>query len=219
MACENGINAIIGDGVHKLNPKTAPVHMEKGQLYTIHASCNGEMEVPILYAITRSKKQATYRTIFGALKEVLNRHGAPERLRIILDYEKAAVKAAKATFPESVVQGCAFHLAQAWNGKSKEKGLRQYIVGKKRAPVVIRWWRIIKGVVFLPTTLLHRLNALRRPPVNARHPAYRPSKNFLDYLQKTWLHGPFKDMWCKWDLHELRTTNSAEAFHRYFLHV
>ncbi|KAL6738903.1 hypothetical protein Aduo_012399 [Ancylostoma duodenale] len=41
MACENGINAIIGVGVHKLNPKTAPVHMEKGQLYTIHASCNG----------------------------------------------------------------------------------------------------------------------------------------------------------------------------------
>ncbi|KIH63167.1 hypothetical protein ANCDUO_06536 [Ancylostoma duodenale] len=107
MACENGINAIIGVGVHKLNPKTAPVHMEKGQLYTIHASCNGGN---------------------GALKEVLNRHGAPERLRIILDYEKAAVKAAKATFPESVVQGCAFHLAQAWNRKSKEKGLRQYVV-------------------------------------------------------------------------------------------
>ncbi|KIH45462.1 hypothetical protein ANCDUO_24497 [Ancylostoma duodenale] len=115
MACENGINAIIGDGVHKLNPRTAPVHMEKGQLYTIHASCNGEMEVPILYAITRSKKQASYRTIFGALKE-------------------AAVKAAKATFPESVVQGCAFHLAQAWNRKSKEKGLRQYTVGKKERP-------------------------------------------------------------------------------------
>ncbi|RCN46258.1 hypothetical protein ANCCAN_07718 [Ancylostoma caninum] len=47
MACENGINALIGDGVHKLNPKTAPLHMERGQLYTIHASCNGEMEAAV----------------------------------------------------------------------------------------------------------------------------------------------------------------------------
>ncbi|RCN29649.1 hypothetical protein ANCCAN_24592 [Ancylostoma caninum] len=81
-ACENGINALIG--VHKLNPKTAPL--------------------PILYAVTRSKKVQTYRTIFGALKEVLDRYGAPPRLRILLDYEKAAIKAAKATFTESVIQ-------------------------------------------------------------------------------------------------------------------
>ncbi|KAL6730130.1 hypothetical protein Aduo_001125 [Ancylostoma duodenale] len=58
-ACENGINALIGDGVYKLNPKTAPVHVEKGQLHTIHAACNGETEFPILYAVTRSKKVRT----------------------------------------------------------------------------------------------------------------------------------------------------------------
>ncbi|KAL6729504.1 hypothetical protein Aduo_000552 [Ancylostoma duodenale] len=174
-ACENGINALIGDGVHKLNPKTAPVHMEKGQLYTIHAACNGEMELPILYAVTRSKKAQTYRTIFGALKEVHNRFGAPQQLRILLDYEKAAIKAAKAIFTESVVQGCAFHLAQAWNRQSAFLGLRQYVAGKKMHTV--------------------------------------PVKSSWITSKKTWLRGTFKDLWCKWDIHELRTTNSAEAFH------
>ncbi|KAL6735804.1 hypothetical protein Aduo_006211 [Ancylostoma duodenale] len=175
-ACENGINALIGDGVHKLNPKTAPVHMEKGQLYTIHATCNGEMELPILYAVTRSKKVQTYRTIFGALKEVLDRFGAPQRLRILLDYEKAAIKAARAIFTESVVQECAFHLAQAWNRQSAFLGLRQYVAGKNMHTV--------------------------------------PAKNsWITSKKKTWLRGTFKDLWCKWDIHELRTANSAEAFH------
>ncbi|RCN48142.1 hypothetical protein ANCCAN_05827 [Ancylostoma caninum] len=83
--------------------------------------------VPILYAITRRKDIATYRTIFGQLKEVIGEHG----LKIILDFEKAAIRAAREAFPDAVVQRCAFHLAQAWNRMAKELGL-QFIRGKKR---------------------------------------------------------------------------------------
>ncbi|WKY12675.1 hypothetical protein Q1695_003905 [Nippostrongylus brasiliensis] len=35
----------------------------------------------------------------------------------------------------------------------------------------------------------------------------------LRYLHSTWLTGPFKDLWSKWKISTLRTTNVAEAFH------
>ncbi|RCN41343.1 hypothetical protein ANCCAN_12726 [Ancylostoma caninum] len=88
LACDNGLQVLVGDGVHKLNPRNTPVRMDKGQLYTIHAVCNGETEVPILYAVTRSKTKATYRTIFRKLKEELTQHGAVDGIRIVLDFEK-----------------------------------------------------------------------------------------------------------------------------------
>ncbi|EYC14696.1 hypothetical protein Y032_0039g108 [Ancylostoma ceylanicum] len=88
--------------------------------------------VPILYAIARRKNFATYTTIFSRLKEVIGEH----RLRIVLDFEKAAIRAAKEAFPDAVVQGCAFHLAQALNRMAEELRLRRFIRGKKRVRAV-----------------------------------------------------------------------------------
>ncbi|KAL6737807.1 hypothetical protein Aduo_011420 [Ancylostoma duodenale] len=76
-----GLYALIGDGVHKLNPKTIPDRMDKGQLYI----------VPILYAVTCRKTVATYKAIFKQLKDIID---TGEGLRIILDFEKAAIRAA-----------------------------------------------------------------------------------------------------------------------------
>ncbi|EYC22187.1 hypothetical protein Y032_0017g3203 [Ancylostoma ceylanicum] len=132
LACENKINASICGCVHKLNPKTAPVHMEKGSSipFTPHAMEKWRF-FPILHAVTGSKMVEMYGNIFVALKEVLNSYEAPQRFRILLDYEKAAMKAAKMIFTESVVQGCAFHLAQDWNRQAAVLGLRKYIAGKR----------------------------------------------------------------------------------------
>ncbi|KAK5980151.1 hypothetical protein GCK32_020310 [Trichostrongylus colubriformis] len=47
-----------------------------------------------------------------------------------------------------------------------------------------------------------------------QHSAYGWCRKFLDFIRTTWYEGPFKDMWLKWDLLELRTTNVAESFHR-----
>ncbi|RCN47272.1 hypothetical protein ANCCAN_06714 [Ancylostoma caninum] len=213
LACDNGLQVLVGDGVHKLNPRNTPVRMDKGQLYTIHAVCNGETEVPILYAVTRSKTKATYRTIFRKLKEELTQHGAGDGIRIVLDFEKAAINATRTIFPEATIQGCAFHLSQAWNRKCTALGLRRFIRGPRKLWSIARWWSILKGMIFLPVDLLQRLRALEAPPVAQTHEAYIPCKKFLEYLRSTWFSGPYKGMWCKWDLNEFRTTNGAESFH------
>ncbi|KHJ81550.1 hypothetical protein OESDEN_18763, partial [Oesophagostomum dentatum] len=105
MAKQNGLCALIGDGVHKLNP-ILPGAMEKGQLYTIHAVCNNGFEVPLLFAITRRKDYETYKVIFGRLRELIS----DENIRIVLDFEKAAIRAVREKFPNAQLQGCAFHL-------------------------------------------------------------------------------------------------------------
>ncbi|VDM83650.1 unnamed protein product [Strongylus vulgaris] len=105
---------------------------------------------------------------------------------------KAAIWVAKETFPNADVQGCAFHLALAWNRKAGDLGLRQLIKGRRR---------------------LGQVPALQSLPVNLGHPVYEPCNKFLTYLRNIWFTGVFQDMWCKWNLQELRITNIAEAFH------
>ncbi|VDN28119.1 unnamed protein product [Cylicostephanus goldi] len=47
-AVENGLHALIGDGIHQLNPRSkrgSDVRIEEGQVYTIHGVCQGGFEV------------------------------------------------------------------------------------------------------------------------------------------------------------------------------
>ncbi|CAJ0602128.1 unnamed protein product [Cylicocyclus nassatus] len=127
LARDHGLHALIGDGVHKLNPVTIPNRMDKGQLYVVHAAIQGGIEVPLLYAVTRFKTVGTYKIVFESLREVLGEY----KERFVVDFEKAAIRAARETFPEADVQGCAFHLAQAWNRASVNLGLRKFIRGPK----------------------------------------------------------------------------------------
>ncbi|KAK6036207.1 hypothetical protein COOONC_26288, partial [Cooperia oncophora] len=73
--------------------------------------------------------------------------------------------------------------------------------------------RSLLGMVFLPQDLWPEVRALRGPPVPSGD-LHDRCQDFLNYLETTWLSGPFKDLWCKWRVEELRTTNLAEAFHR-----
>ncbi|VDL73021.1 unnamed protein product [Nippostrongylus brasiliensis] len=134
----------------------------------------------------------------------------------------------------SEIEGCSFHLAQAWNRRKNAAGLRQRIQGLLRDRSNSRWWGTIKAVVFLPEKLRNNVRALRTPPVTRAHPACNKCAQFLwlllfsssmaeflingfcllRYIKSTWLTGPFVDLWSKWEITTLRTTNVAEAFHR-----
>lgn len=211
-ACQNGLDTLVADGVFGMYPNARE---RNGQLYTIHGVCNGKVNVPLLYALTSKKTERAYVTIWSMLKDALNAaNGAvPDRLRIVLDFERAAIKTVKRVFPGASVEGCAFHLARAWNRKRDELGLRKYLVGNQRSRRVKRWWATLKGIVFLPPNLYYLVNALHNVPVPLIHTAYEKCRAFLSYLQDTWFTGPFKDIWNKWDKDILRTTNIAETFH------
>ncbi|VDO22623.1 unnamed protein product [Heligmosomoides polygyrus] len=94
-AVENGLDTLIADGIFGVHPRD-----KDGQLYTIHGVCNGKVDVPLLFAITTRKGETVYRRIWTALKDALERTTQQEpRLRIILDFERASIKAVRRVFP------------------------------------------------------------------------------------------------------------------------
>ncbi|KAK6049163.1 hypothetical protein COOONC_13332 [Cooperia oncophora] len=153
------------------------------------------------YILSFRKNQRVYETIFGRLKDAIVAAGGPQDTRILLDFQQAAIKAAKRRFPSASVEGCAFHLAQAWNRKRDALGLPE---GKRTLQLCTG------SVVHLHT----RIPALFRPPASLEPGVYEKCAEFLVYLRNNWYEGPFRDLWQKWDKTHLRTTNAAEAFHR-----
>ncbi|CAJ0602174.1 unnamed protein product [Cylicocyclus nassatus] len=210
-ACKNGLSVLVADGVHSKAPRC----IKKGsQLYVIHGVCRGGFDVPLLYAIMEKKDKQSYETVLSHLKTHLLRFGAVDGLQVVVDYEKAAIAAIRTVFERSAVQGCAFHLALAWNRRRNAFGLTRFISGKDTTADVVGWWNTIKGLVFLPRRLHGVVRALKEPPVPREHPAYACCTNFLNYLGKTWYKGPLASLWDKSGIYDVRTTNIAEAFHR-----
>ncbi|KHJ86533.1 hypothetical protein OESDEN_13711 [Oesophagostomum dentatum] len=140
-------------------------------------------------------------------------HGVcSNRVEVQLLYAVSSKKTEQ-VFPDATVQGCAFHLAQAWNRRRDKKGLLPFLEGARKSAEVEKWWNTIKGVVFLPRRLHREVRALTTPPVPVGHPAHAPCGDFLEYLRETWYEGMFADLWDKYGIEEVRTTNMAEAFH------
>ncbi|CAJ0596568.1 unnamed protein product [Cylicocyclus nassatus] len=195
-AVDRDLIALVGDGNHQLNPRSGTA-------------------IPLLFAITRSKREDDYVFMFDKLKTAIQEANESQedlRLRVILDFELAAINAARRVFPSSSVEGCAWHSSQAWVRKRNSLGILQFLKGNGKCGSVVRWWRTIKGLPFLPTEYFPLVTAMQNPPVERGHAAYRPCKKFLNYLRNT-LDGPFQNMWCKYMVGVQRTTNSAENYH------
>ncbi|PIO61597.1 hypothetical protein TELCIR_16876 [Teladorsagia circumcincta] len=140
-ACEAGLHSIVADGMHSLHPRSLGCH---AQLYCVHGVCSGGIEVPLMYCITAKKTEETYLKVFGHLKSNIT-GDAPRRA--ILDFEKAAITATRKIFPRASVEGCAFHLAQAWNRRRDALGLRRYMQGMERDARIVQWWDTVKGTL------------------------------------------------------------------------
>ncbi|KHJ81090.1 hypothetical protein OESDEN_19226, partial [Oesophagostomum dentatum] len=133
---------------------------------------------------------------------------------LAFDFEKTAINATERVLPTATVQGCAFHLAQARNRKRDKVGITHYLEGRTMEPLVVDWWDTIKGVIFLPRRLHREVRALTTPPVPEDHSAFAPCEGFLRYLKETWYDNEvFSDLWDKYGVEEVRTTNLAEAYH------
>ena len=88
------------------------------QLYTIHAEKDGVI-FPCIYALLPNKTEATYDRLFMKLLEI---EPSLNPLRIMVDFEKAAINALEENFI-SVITGCFFHHSQNIFRHVQEQGL------------------------------------------------------------------------------------------------
>ncbi|XGW28004.1 hypothetical protein V3C99_008087 [Haemonchus contortus] len=178
-----------------------------------HVSDGGE-GIEMLDQMPNPKNDDEMRRAREEEAKIIKRNGEfMEKVEEVDDEEVNIVRRNDEVGNNVEVEGCAFHLAQAWNRRRDTCNMRKFMQGHGRVLVVAEWWDTIKGVIFLPKRLYPEVRALWRPPVPEDHVAYEKCKEFLEYLHSTWFDGPYKNLWNKWELVDLRTTNIAEAYH------
>ena len=90
------------------------------QLYTIHCPV-GNNYPPIIYFLLPHKSQQTYRRMMQIVKELVP---TANPLKVLTDFELAAINAFREDFPEAELSGCYFHLSQSIVRKVGELGLK-----------------------------------------------------------------------------------------------
>ncbi|KAK6017013.1 hypothetical protein OSTOST_17499, partial [Ostertagia ostertagi] len=75
-ACQLGLCALVGDGVHDLQPSATN---QTGQLYIIHGVMPNSVDFRLL--LCHMKTERVYDVIYGKLKDAITEAGGSERLR------------------------------------------------------------------------------------------------------------------------------------------
>lgn len=189
------------------------------QLYTVHA-LQADRVIPCVYALLPNKTGQTYR---GLLRQLLEIDQGLRPNTVLTDYEIGAVAAIQEVFPQAVVQGCFYHLAQCVWRKVQDLGFAQAYRDDEDYSVNVR---MIPGLAFVPEDeVLDAYETLaeefegddRLTPV-------------LDYFEDTFIGRPTRRNGRRaprfpislWNVHDRveeglpRTNNTVEGWHRSF---
>ena len=79
------------------------------QVYFLGAHVANGQFVPCGYCLLNKKTKVIYSALLETIKALVGRN--PER--IMVDFEASTHEAIKATYPETVIEGCFFHYRQS----------------------------------------------------------------------------------------------------------
>ncbi|CAJ0570355.1 unnamed protein product, partial [Mesorhabditis spiculigera] len=163
------------------------VHVcDADKLYTLLAIIN-DAPYPLLHAVTRCKKRATYQKIFTVLKNSANLvPGNLQKLRSIrflIDFEEA-VKCELESVLRVEVRGCLFHTSQAINRNAKK--IFKHFLNERR---VSQWVGRARAACFLPPHIIEALGCFEIPYAitPGEVTLHAAAARFTDYLRNTWL--------------------------------
>ncbi|KAL6731768.1 hypothetical protein Aduo_002600 [Ancylostoma duodenale] len=145
----------------------------------------------LLFAIIRHKTEDDYMNVFGKLKEVLQPANMEEvgdepHLRVIVDFETAAIEATRRVFLERFLEGCGWQVSQPWMKKRSTFGFLRFLRKREeKEPRVVRWWRTLKCMLFLPKDMLQLVNDSRTPSLEEEHRLCGPCNECLGCLRNT----------------------------------
>lgn len=160
------------------------------------------MFVTAVYCILQKKNQSTYEEIFSViLNECQARDLHPDPLNVHLDFEIAAINAAKNIFGSHItIHGCFYHLCQSTHRKIQKLGLS----GIHKNDINFRQFcGMLDGLAFLPQDkVLEGMACLKEimPP---------DAEDLLTYFDSYYVNGSYRRVGSASTLHFKR-------FHLYF---
>lgn len=189
----------------------APIIMR--QLFTIHGKVGTEI-VLLIFCLMSCKTKIAYREFFYELCHIsvnLNIDLQPER--IISDFEKASVLAAREFFPTACFKGCFFHFGKIIWRKIQAEGMASKYGNDEQFS---KHMRMLKALAFVPELELEAYFLEMYTILDENE------KKIAKWLQKNYICGKNNHRPSYppsfWTISELmkypRTQNSVEAYHR-----
>lgn len=148
--------------------------------------------VPLIFVLTTNKTYTTYKKIFETIKKAVPNLNPKQ---ITVDFELAAVKAAKEVFPQSRVQGCHFHLVKNIVKNLGQHGLKVRYETDSRFSAEMRQ---LSAMAFVPVELVIstwdlfiRHSTTLNPKEQKKHP--NVSEFINDYFVPHYIGKPKKN--------------------------
>jgi len=193
--------AVFGDGTFYSCPELFY------QLYTLHASIDGQM-YPLVFALLPNKTEQTYTRFFTLLRDAIRGRIqtvlTPEI--VMLDFEMAVRNAVKAAFPLCTLRLCFFHYTQCIWRKTQAVGLAV----RYREDESIQ--RLVRRAAVLPLVPVHLIEDVWFAALENIDDDSAEVTRFTDYVTETWVESD-RRQWNHYDNEGPRTTNSVEGWH------
>lgn len=174
------------------------------QLYSIHGDFrsteNSTNIIPLIYAYMSRRDEESYTILFNLIKSQVP---GWQPLKFSIDFEKAAMKAIKATFPLATLKGCHTHFKKAiWNKGRDLKLTTSADIFKFREVA------LTTVLPLLPETEIRNgwLYITHRDTTDP------DILKFRKYVEVQWLKDDFIPVWCVFGERH-RTTNAVAGWH------
>ncbi|CAI6369784.1 unnamed protein product [Macrosiphum euphorbiae] len=117
------------------------------QFVSFHGYLNGHY-VPLIFCLLKDKKESTYKQCFQTINELCNEIGSEFKPnKIVTDFEKGLRNACMLQWPGIQLDGCRFHLSQAWYRAIQRFGLAADY--KNDESEISKWLHYCFGLIFL----------------------------------------------------------------------
>lgn len=185
------------------------------QLFTIHGLKNGHY-VPLLFCLLPNKNFDSYKNLFCLIQSKISADFSINfyPAKITVDFEKAIHKAIFYIWPETTINGCRFHLHQAWYRKIQALGLCNAY--KDKNSETGKWIKHTFGLTYLEPKEVEDCFVFDLM-------SYKPENELLnkyaDYLLETYIQqeATFPPiLWAEQTSSITRTSNACESFHAKF---
>jgi len=178
------------------------------QLFILHGR-KKHTYVPVAYCLLNGKTIENYQLTLQKIRSLLPSSYEPPI--VSADFEHNIHVAVRAVWPSTTIEGCRFHLGQAWFRKIQALGLVAKYRSKSPAGSFLRTFF---GMPFLPPELAEEFfleDLMAYAP-----PGDKQIREFCEYVYDTYVCETARfppSVWAKYSPRICRTTNACEGFH------